>query len=109
YLDKSKFALLVVGKQADFDKPLSTFGPVMPVDITIPQPGAGNAQAAAPAASNAEGKALLAKLVAGAGGAEKLNAIKVLRVKTSLTLKAQGISIESDETEIGRASCRERV
>ncbi|HET9840285.1 MAG TPA: pitrilysin family protein [Candidatus Angelobacter sp.] len=40
YLDKSKFAVLVVGKAADFDKPLDTFGKVTTIDITIPQPGA---------------------------------------------------------------------
>ncbi len=36
YVDRSKLAVLVVGKAADFDKPLSTFGPVKTVDITIP-------------------------------------------------------------------------
>lgn len=39
YLVKDKFALLVVGRAADFDKPLSSFGPVTTVDVTIPQPG----------------------------------------------------------------------
>ncbi len=42
YLDKNKFAVLVVGKATDFDKPLDTFGPVTAVDITIPQPGTGS-------------------------------------------------------------------
>ena len=40
YLDRNKFAVLVVGKAADFDKSLDTFGQVTTVDITIPQPGA---------------------------------------------------------------------
>jgi hypothetical protein len=30
--------ILVVGKKEDFDKPLSTLGPVNVIDITIPSP-----------------------------------------------------------------------
>lgn len=97
YLVKDKLAVLVVGKSADFDKPLDSFGKVTPVDITIPQPGAGTS-AAAPAASNAEGKALLAKVMEAAGGEAKLKSIKALRRKATLQLKAQGISVESDST-----------
>ena len=39
YMHKDKLALLVVGKAADFDRPLSTFGPVTTLDISIPEPG----------------------------------------------------------------------
>lgn len=38
YLHRDKLAILVVGRGQDFDKPLSTFGPVRPLDITIPPP-----------------------------------------------------------------------
>ena len=38
YVRREALALLVVGKAADFDRPLSTFGPVANVDITIPEP-----------------------------------------------------------------------
>ncbi len=99
YLDKSKFAVLVVGKAADFDKPLSTFGQVTAVDITIPKPG--NPAGAVRAASNPEGKALLAKVIEAAGGAPKLNSIKTVRRKSSLTLKAQGVTLETEQTEVG--------
>ena len=40
YIHKEKMALLVVGKAADFDRPLSSFGTVTPLDITIPEPSA---------------------------------------------------------------------
>jgi zinc protease len=40
YLHKEKLAVLVVGNDAEFDKPLSTLGPVENVDITIPPPPA---------------------------------------------------------------------
>ena len=73
----------MVGKPADFDKPLSTFGPVTPIDITIPEPGADQA-AAAPAGSDEKGKALLARVVEGLGGAERVKAVKSLRQKSSL-------------------------
>ncbi|HEV3039844.1 MAG TPA: pitrilysin family protein [Candidatus Angelobacter sp.] len=100
YLGKDKFAVLVVGKSADFDKPLSTFGQVTKVDITTPQPGAAVA-GAAPAASNDEGKALLNKVIEAAGGAAKLQAIKAMRQKSTITLKAQGVSVEAEETVLG--------
>lgn len=101
YLDKGKFAVLVVGKASDFEKPLSTFGPVTTLDIGIPQPGGTAAGPATPAASNPEGKALLAKVMEGAGGAARLQAIKSVRQKSMLTLKAQGVSLEAEETAVG--------
>src|SRR6185312_10211247 len=47
YIDKSKLAVLVVGHPADFDKPLSTFGPVTKLDISIPTAPAAAAAAKA--------------------------------------------------------------
>lgn len=38
YIDPAKLAILVVGNQSQFSSPLSTLGPVHPVDITIPMP-----------------------------------------------------------------------
>ena len=38
YLHKDQLAVLVVGNTKDFDKPLSTLGPVTNIDITIPPP-----------------------------------------------------------------------
>lgn len=38
YVHKDKLAVLVVGNTAEFDKPLSSLGPVTTVDITIPPP-----------------------------------------------------------------------
>jgi zinc protease len=81
YIHKEQLAVLVVGKAADFDRPLSSFGPVTTVDITIP--GAQAAKTVA-AASNAEGKALLAKIVAGLGSEEKVRSLKSLRQKVSI-------------------------
>jgi zinc protease len=38
YVDKGKLAVVVVGRAADFDRPLSSFGPVTTIDVTIPPP-----------------------------------------------------------------------
>ena len=49
YLHKDQLAVLVVGNPADFDKPLSSLGPVKDVDITIPPPPAQTGEAGSPA------------------------------------------------------------
>jgi zinc protease len=85
YAHKERMAVLVVGKAADFDKPLSTFGPVTNLDVTIPSPDAGKAKPAA--ASNPEGRALLAKVIEAMGGAEKLRAVHALRTTASVDAK----------------------
>jgi hypothetical protein len=41
-------AVLVVGKQTDFDRPLSSFGPVTTIDITIPPPAQNKKAATSP-------------------------------------------------------------
>jgi zinc protease len=40
YLHPDRFTILAVGKASDFDRPLSTLGDVIEVDITIPPPSA---------------------------------------------------------------------
>jgi zinc protease len=59
YLHKEKLAVLVVGNTSEFDKPLSSLGAVMNVNIAIPPPPGDKEKAAAepaskPAASNPE-------------------------------------------------------
>jgi zinc protease len=93
YLHKDQLAVLVVGNTAQFDKPLSSLGPVKDLDITIPPPpaeknaqseGAGSEQKA----SNPEGKALAAKVAQAIGGEAKLQSVKAM--KSSFTLTQQG-------------------
>ncbi len=80
YLHKDQLAVLVVGNASEFDKPLSSLGPVTNVDIAIPPPSpqASDAPAIKPTASNVEGKALIAKVVDAMGGTSKLQAVKGL-------------------------------
>jgi zinc protease len=89
YLHKDQLKVLVVGNPADFDKPLSSLGPVTNVDITIPPPPGAKADqpAAKPTASNPQGKALAAKVVDAMGGLAKLQSVKSLRSDFTLTRK----------------------
>jgi zinc protease len=99
YVHKDQLAVLVVGKAADFDRPLSSFGPVATLDISIPGMAAARKEGAA---SNAEGKALLAKVVAGLGSEEKVRSLKSVRQKLSILANTpQGeISIEAEHVVV---------
>ena len=94
YIHRDKVAILVVGKSQDFDRPLSSFGAVTPIDITIPQtkaaapaPGGAPAAAAAPAPSSPEAKALFAKVIESLGGAARVMEVKSYREKATLVSK----------------------
>jgi zinc protease len=101
YVHKDQLAVLVVGKAADFERPLASFGEVTNLDISIPQtaPGAASKKAAA---SNPEGMALIAKVVQALGGAEKVQAVKSIRQKATLLIKTPGgeIPIEAEGTTL---------
>jgi zinc protease len=88
YVHRDQFAVLVVGNTKDFDKPLSSLGAVKEIDITIPPPpGAKEEENAKPTASNEEGKALAAKVVAAMGGEAKLATIKSVKAELTVTQK----------------------
>ena len=55
YLHNDQMAVLVVGNTKEFDKPLSSLGPVKNIDITIPPPPAEKGQAQAEEKSQAGG------------------------------------------------------
>ena len=105
YVSPSTTSVLVVGKEKDFDKPLSTLGTVTPIDITIPEPGAkpaaagaGAGAAAAPAASTPEGIALAKKVLAFVGGKAKIDAVQATHTVGSMQVQTpQGpMEIEAD-------------
>jgi zinc protease len=102
YVHRDQLAVLVVGNTREFDKPLSSLGPVKEIDITIPPPpGAKEEESAKPTASNEEGKALAAKVVAALGGEARLSTIKALKAKLTLTQKTpQGEFSMRSETVI---------
>ncbi len=85
YVHKDRLAVLVVGKASDFERPLSSFGPVATLDISIPEPG--GAKKTEMAGSNPEGKALLAKVVGWLGGEAKVKSVRSVRSKASILAK----------------------
>jgi zinc protease len=91
YIHPDQVAVLVVGNEKDFDKPLSTLGSVTPIDITIPEPGASKKPAAgataAPAGSNAEGRALLGKVVDFVGGKANIDSVRSLRTVMTASMQ----------------------
>jgi zinc protease len=68
HFQPDRFAVLVVGKEKDFDQPLASIGKVTPVDITIPPPKQEALAAATPDAV-AKGRKLLAAVRDAMGGA----------------------------------------
>jgi zinc protease len=101
YVHRDQMAVLVVGNTKEFDKPLSSLGPVQEIDISIPPPATKEDEAAKPAASNEDGQALAAKVVAAMGGEAKLSSIKSLKAKLTITQKTpQGDTPMAMETVI---------
>lgn len=99
YVHAAQFAVLVVGNQKEFQTPLSTLGQVTPIDITIPEPGAAqSAENGAPAQSDPQAKALLAKFVDFLGGQQAVGAVKAFHEDAAGEQQtAQGdVHIETD-------------
>ena len=65
YMHPDKVAMLVVGKSAEFDKPVSTFGEVTEIDISIPPPPDTQPVVLRSPANLEAGRALFAKMVDG--------------------------------------------
>lgn len=94
---------IIVGKESDFDRPLTSAGlPVERVDITIPPPPSKMAGAAAAASPEAKRKAgeWLAAAAKAAGGAAAWGAIKTVTISTDATLSLQGqaMAVSGQET-----------
>jgi zinc protease len=97
YVHPDRLAVLVVGKEADFERPLSSLGTVTPVDITIPSPDAPKAGPnAAPATSgNAEGAALVNKVAEFMGGKAKIEGLTSLRRVAAIQTPQGEIPVEA--------------
>jgi zinc protease len=86
YVNRDNMAILVVGREADFEKPLSTFGPVQTIDITIPDAPPGQAKAA-PAAGDQAGRAVANRVLTALGGKAKVDAVKSVRQRAKVMMK----------------------
>jgi zinc protease len=83
YIHSGQFAVLVVGNQKEFQTPLSKLGPVVPIDIAIPEPGTAQATKGKPAESDPQAKALLEKFVNFMGGAQAAGGVKSVHTVSS--------------------------
>ena len=93
YVHPDQLAILVVGNQKDFEKPLVTaYGKVTPIDVTIPEPGAQKAPAAAtapkPAGNSAAGTTLVNKVRDFVGGKAALSNVQAVREVGTMSVRS---------------------
>jgi predicted Zn-dependent peptidase/outer membrane lipoprotein-sorting protein len=87
-LHPDKMIILAVGDASRFDKPLSTLGAVNTIDITIPEPKESVPEATQ--ASSDKAKQIVEKVVAAAGGADKIMAVKNVSDSFKATVTTPG-------------------
>jgi zinc protease len=92
-LKPDQLQILVVGKQEDFDQPLSTLGAVNTIDITIPVPKTDGGPAAT-AENLAQGKTILEKAVQAMGGSDRIKAIKTTISKGDMVTQGMTMAVE---------------
>ena len=97
YVQPDQLALLVVGKEADFERPLSTLGTVTPIDITIPAADAGQPKAA-PSAGNPEGTALVNKVAEFVGGKARIDAVAAMERTGSMSMNTPQGAMQAEVT-----------
>ena len=95
YVQPDTLAVLVVGNQKEFEKPLSTLGTVTPIDITIPEPGSSDKKAA-PSTGNAEGVALVNKVADFIGGKAKIDTIAAMQRTGAMSMHTPQGDMQAD-------------
>ena len=92
YLHPGKMRLLVVGKSAEFDEPVSALGPAKTIDITIPEPADTRQKVTKTDAAVTEGRSVLARLAqrVAPGGGE----LRSAKLGLSVTMSIGGQSME---------------
>lgn len=93
YLQPEQFAILVVGKPADFDADLASLGTVHNIDITIPAPPVTDAYPAATEETLAKGAAILADAAKAIGGVDAIRKVMNLTEQSTVTLSMMGQQI----------------
>ncbi len=90
----SQQVVVLVGKEADFDRPLASVGlPLERVDVSIPPPPSKTGGIAATPESRAKARAWLEAAVTAAGGRAAWSAVKAAEVTTEATVSVQGQSL----------------
>lgn len=97
YIHPDQLAVLVVGNEKDFDKPLNTVGSVTPVDVTIPEPGGAKPMTSAP---TGDASAIVKKVQDFVGGKAALDRVQATKTVRSMTTKtpAGEMDVEMEQT-----------
>lgn len=98
YVHPDNLAVLVVGKAAEFDKPLSERGKVSEIDITIPPPGASKPKQAV--ATDDAGKALVSKVAEWVGGPALIKSINSTRSAAKMTVQTPQGEMQLDQDSL---------
>lgn len=91
YIQPDQLVQLVVGKSADFDKPLADLGAVKTLDVTIPVPKVAAVEATPKELE--EGMKVVARVQAAMGGAPLLQSCKTMRVTGTMTMGPQSAAV----------------
>ncbi len=97
YMRPDQLTVLVVGKAADFDKPVDSLGAVTKLDVTIPGPPDSTPKIAKTAEGVDAGKKVFSRMVAALGGKapEGVNAIRTT-ASMQVNMGGQAISLGRD-------------
>jgi zinc protease len=114
YVHPNQLAVLVVGNQKDFEKPLATaYGSATPIDITIPEPGASTASPAATAKPSAgtsnEARMLVNKMRDFVGGKNALANVQTVREVGTMTARTPNGPMEMEMDSVTRFPESHRV
>lgn len=98
YIHPDDFVILVVGPEEGLDKPLDTFGEVQILDISISEPEGEVVEMTAEAM--AKGRELVARALAGIGGAEAVDAVTSMRSVASVEMQTPQGAMELQTTNV---------
>ena len=98
YVHMENAVIMVVGDESKFDKPLSEFGTVTPVDVTIPKPEIKEAAVVSTAKSLKEGSDILRKAIDKMDPKHKLDKVKIWQMKVKTLIQQGGQQIALDAT-----------
>ncbi len=95
YIRPDQLALLVVGDASKFDRPLSSFGPVTTIDITIPPPPDTSAKVERSEGAADAGRALLAKVARTLGGSDAASVVAISSsATTTISMGGQSMNLK---------------
>lgn len=107
YIRPDQVAIVVVGATQETEPPLSSFGTVREVDITIPEPATETVAFSESAA--ARGKALIAQAVEAAGGEALVDGLSALRVEADNQVVTPQGTFDIGSVSITAFPARQRV